>query len=148
MTRRALLVGLVLSIASPVFAQGRRRGPRISKAEVERIIRRLENNTDAFERAVNRQLDRSVIDGTSREDRISDRIDDLEDATDRLRSRFDRSDDWSETRSDVEGVLRVARTIDGLFVRIRGYSPVRYSWATVRSDINTLAGVYRLRGLR
>jgi hypothetical protein len=148
MTRRALLVGLVVLMASPAFAQGRGRGPRVNKSEVERIIKRLENNTDAFERAVNRQLDRSVLDGTSREDRINDRVDDLEDATDRLRGRFHQSDNWIETRGDVENVVRAADVINGLFDRVRGYSPVRSSWAMVRADVNALARVYRVRSLR
>ncbi len=148
MTRIAAVVALVALIASPAFAQGRARGRSVDKREVERIIKRLENNTDAFKKAVERQLDRSVLDGTNREDRINDRVDDLENATDRLRSRFDRSDDWAETRSDVEGVIREADRINGLFDRVRGYSPVRWSWATVKRDINGLAAVYRVRPIR
>jgi hypothetical protein len=148
MTRLALIAALITLIASPSMAQVRARGQRIDKRQVERIIKRLENNTDAFKKAVDRQLDRSVLDGTSREDRINDRVNDLENATDRLRSRFDRSDEWMETRGDVEGVLREARLINGLFGRVRGYSPVRSSWAHVRGDINALASAYRLPGLR
>lgn len=148
MTRVLLLVALSALVASPALAQSQARGRNINKGDVERIIKRLENNTDRFEKAVDRQLDRSVLDGTRSEDRINDRVDDLEDATDRLRSRFDRSDDWMETRSDVEGVVRAADVINGLFDRVRAYSPVRSSWAMVRADVNTLAGVYRVRPLR
>lgn len=149
MTRRALFGALVASVAaSPAFAQGWARRRNISKRDVERIIQRLENNTDRFKKAVDRQLDHSVLDGTRQEDRINDRVDDLENATDRLRSRFDRTDNWLETRPDVENVVRVADRINGLFDRVRGYSPVRSSWAMVHSDINALAGVYRIRPLR
>lgn len=148
MTRVALLVALIALVASPALAQGRARARNINKPNVERIIKRLENNTDRFKKAVERQLDRSVLDGTRREDRINDRVDDLEDATDRLRSRFDRSDNWAETRGDVENVVRAADAVNGLFDRVRGYSPVRSSWAMVRSDVNTLAAVYNVRRLR
>jgi len=148
MTRLALIVALIALFVSPALAQDRARGRNINKREVERIIKRLENNTDAFKKAVDRQLDRSVLDGTSREDRINDRVDDLEDATDRLRGRFDQSDNWIETRGDVENVVRAADVINGLFDRVRGYSPVRSSWAMVRADVNALARVYRVRSLR
>lgn len=152
MTRIVLFAALVAMIATPSFAQfgarGRARGRALNAAEVERTIKRLENNTDAFQKAVDRQLDRSVLDGTKREDRINDRVKDLEKATDRLRDRFDRSDDPGETRADVQEVVRAARVVDGLFGRVRGYAPVRSNWAYIRSDINTLARLYRVPGLR
>jgi chromosome segregation ATPase len=143
-----LLVAMVTLIGSPALAQGRARGRQYNKRDVERIIKRLEKNTDTFKKAVDRQLDRSILDGTKREDRINDRVSDLEKATDRLRNRFDRSDNWIETRSDVEEVVREARNIHGLFDRVRAYSRVRSSWAAVRADINTLAAVYDIRPLR
>jgi hypothetical protein len=153
MRRLALFVVLIAFVASPVLAQqgsiqGRARGSQISKRDVERIIDRLEKNTDAFKKAVDRQLDRSVLDGTNREDRINDRVSDLENAADRLRSRFDRSDDWRETRADVEAVVREADRINGLFDRVRAYSRVRSSWPAVRVDVNTLARAYNVRPLR
>jgi hypothetical protein len=148
MTRVAWLVMLAALVTAPAYAQGRPRGRDINKRDVERIIKRLERNTDIFKKAVDRQLDRSVLNGTRREDRINDRVSDLEKATDRLRDRFDRTDRWRETRADVEDVVREARNIQGLFDRIRAYSPVRSSWIAVRSDINTLASFYDIRPLR
>lgn len=152
MKRVALLVALVALIASPALAQGRARGRAVNrgldKRQVERIIKRLEDNTDAFKKAVERQLDHSALNNTRREDRINDRVDDLENATDRLRSRFDRSDNWIETRSDVENVIREARNISGLFGRVRAYSRVSANWAAVRNDINALAGAYNLPSIR
>ena len=148
MRHLAFLVALVALISSPAFSQSRPRGRQYNKVEIERIIKRLEQNTDAFKKAVERQLDHSVLDGTRQEDRINDRVSDLERATDRLRNRFDRSDDWSDTRADVENVILEARNIHGLFGRVRAYSRVSSNWAAVRSDINTLAALYRLRGVR
>jgi len=148
MRRLAFLIALVVLISSPAFGQSRPRGRQYNKGEIERIIKRLEQNTDAFKKAVDRQLDHSVLDGTRQEDRINDRVSDLERATDRLRNRFDRSDDWSDTRADVENVILEARNIHGLFGRVRAYSRVSSNWAAVRSDINTLAALYRLRGVR
>jgi chromosome segregation ATPase len=148
MQHLALVVALVAVVSSPAFGQGRTRGRQFNKAEIERIIKRLERNTDAFKKAVDRQLDHSVLDGTRREDRINDRVSDLERATDRLRDKFDRSDDWSETRDDVEAVVQEARNINGLFGRVRAYSRVSANWAALRNDINTLAGLYKVRPVR
>jgi hypothetical protein len=154
MTRIALVVTLVALMASPALAQRRGRDrdrggePRFNKGEIERIIKRLERNTDAFKKAVDRQLDHSALNGSRREDRINDRVSDLEKATDRLKDRFDRSDSFGETRSDVENVVREAGNINDLFDRVREYSRVRSSWSAVRSDINALAGVYRVRSIR
>jgi hypothetical protein len=145
MMRAVWALALFAVVVSPALGQERDRGRRYGKRDVERIIKRLEKNTDAFKKAVDRQLDRSVLDGTGPEDRINDRVGDLEDATDRLRRRFDRSDDWRETRSDVEDVVREARRINGLFDRIRGYGPVSSSWRAVRTDINSLAEAYDVR---
>jgi hypothetical protein len=144
----AVVVAFVALVSSPAFAQGRARGRHFNKAEVERIIKRLERNTDAFKKAVDRQLDHSVLNGTRREDRINDRVSDLERATDRLRDKFDRSDDWSDTRADVEAVVREARNVNDLFGRVRAYSRVSANWGTVRSDINTLASLYNVRPVR
>jgi hypothetical protein len=148
MMRLAMLVAVVALVASPVFAQGRSRGKIVSKRDVERIIDRLEKSTDAFKKAVDRELDRSIIDGTRQEDRINDRVSDLENAADRLRSRFDRSDNWRETRDDVERVVDAANAITGLFERVSAYSPVRARWLVVRTDVNTLAAAYDLRPVR
>ena len=147
MKRLACLVALVFLVSSPAFTQGRAR-PRQDRGEVERIIKRLEKNTDAFKKTVDRQLDRSVLNGTRREDRINDRVSDLERATDRLRNKFDRSDDWRETRADVENVVREARSVNDLFGRVRAYSKVSANWSAVRSDIDALAARYNVRPLR
>jgi hypothetical protein len=144
----AWLVALATLFVSPSLAQDRQRGRPYNKKEIERIIKRLEKNTDIFKKAVDRQLDRSVLDGTKREDRINDRVSDLEKATDRLRNRFDRSDSWNETRSDVENVITEARNLNGLFDRVRAYSRVTSSWIAVKTDINTLAALYELRPVR
>ena len=148
MTRLALILALVALVAVPSFAQDRARGRRYRKADIEQTIKRLEENTDRFKKTVDRELDRSVLNGTRAEDRINDRVSDFEKATDRLRDRFDRSDDWMDTRRDVENVLSEGRRIEGLFDRVRAYSRVRSQWNAVKHDANTLARYYELPPLR
>lgn len=149
MTRRTLALTLaailVAVVAIPALGQGTARGRYYTKADVEKVIKRLENHTDEFRKAVDRDLDRSVFNGKSREDRLNDQVEDLEKATDRLRDKFDRSDRWEDTKDNVQDVLREARDINDLFNRWPAYSKVKTYWVAVKTDANTLAGIYNLR---
>lgn len=142
----ALTAGLV--VATPVFGQGTARGRYYTKADVDRVIKRLESHTDDFKKAVDRDLDKSVLDGTKREDRMNDQIQDLDDMTDRLRDKFDKSDRWEETKDNVQDVLREARDINDLYNRTPAYSKVKRYWVAVKTDSNTLADIYNLRKIQ
>ena len=148
----ARLVSFVLTasfiVVAPAFAQGTARGRYYTKSDVDRVIKRLENNTDAFKKAVDRDLDKSVLDGSKREDRMNDQIQDLDDATDRLRDKFDKSDRWEETKDNVQDVLREARDINDLYNRTPAYSKVKQYWMAVKTDANTLAGIYNLKKIQ
>ena len=50
---------------------------------------------------------------------MNDQIQDLDDATDRLRDKFDKSDRWEDTRDNVQDVLRESRDINDLYNRTR-----------------------------
>lgn len=133
----------------PARAQGEARGRMYTKAEVERVIRRVEERSDSFRETVDRALDRGSLDGTRREDRINEQVRELENAIDRLRSEFDRTDTWQQTRSQVQKVLNEADEVGAIVNNSRGNNRnVRAQWALVRRDLNTLADVYGLRGVR
>lgn len=128
-------------------AQGTHRGNFYTKADVERIIRRVEERSDAFRRVVDRSLDRSALNGTNREDNINEQIQQLENAIDTLRRDFDRAQTWEETRSQVQRVLNEADEVNAIVRRGRWRrgGVVKAEWALVRADLNRLAGVYNLR---
>src|SRR5262245_8991336 len=102
----AAVLSLTAATSETAQAQGRYRGERYTKGDVERIIRRVETRSDAFRKRVDRSLDRGVLDGTRAEDRINEQVKDLEKALDELRNEFDRAQTWRETRRQVERVLR------------------------------------------
>src|SRR5215470_9778297 len=89
----AVLGLFTLSVVS-ANAQGRYRGKFYSKADVDRIIKRVETRSDEFKSLVDRYLDRSRLDDTKKEDRINEQVGELEKALDNLRSDFDRTDQW------------------------------------------------------
>ena len=143
-----IFLGLLIGMSSTSWAQGRARGRFYNKTEVSRIIKRLEDNTDRFKGYIDRELDKTRLDKTPAEDRIWDRVRALESATDRLRSRFDRTDTWRETRNEVLDVVQEGKRIEQLFERYQIYRRVFARWAEVRRDINTLAGVYEIPPIR
>ncbi len=120
---------------------------QVTKADVERIIKRVEERSDDFRKVIDSSLDRSAIDGTNREDNINQQVKELENAIDKLRSDFDRADTWAETRSQVQRVMNEADEVNAIVRRGRWKrgGPVKASWAQVRADLNRLAGVYNLR---
>lgn len=128
-------------------AQGNYKGQHYTKADVERIIKRVEERSDAFREVVDRTLDRSALNGTNREDNINQQIKELENAIDKLRHDFDRAQTWEETRSQVQKVMNEADEVNAIVRRGRWRrgGVVKSEWALVRADLNRLAGVYNLR---
>ncbi|MDQ1612887.1 MAG: hypothetical protein QOG00_2818 [Pyrinomonadaceae bacterium] len=141
---------MVASASIPAEAQyGRRaRSTGYSKAQVEQIIRRLENQSDRFVRSFDRSLDNSRVDGTRREDNLNQRARDFENALDLLRQEFDRTDRYQETRSQVSSVLNIAEDINRAVRNRRLRGNTERLWARVRTEMNTLASVYNLSQLR
>lgn len=139
---------LALMLTAPGLAQGRYRGRVYSKADVDHIIKRVEDRSDAFQKMVDRNLDRSRLNGSKREDNINDQVKDLEKALDDLRREFDRKDSFRETRREVERVMSEADEVNALMKRLRFDASVEREWQLVKADLNKLAGVYELRLLR
>ncbi len=151
---RAILVGLAVcalaALSVPAQAQyGRGYRSRVyTKAEVDRVIRRVENQSDRFVNSFDRSLDNSRLDGTRREDNLNGRARDLENDLDALRREFDRAARYQDTRAQVERALRTAEGINGVVRRRRLGGNTERLWAQVRAELNALAYVYNLRGLR
>lgn len=141
------LLAMVLMVTT-ASAQGRFRGRAYTKSDVDRIIKRCEERSDAFTRMIDRNLDRSRLDGTRREDNINEQVKDLERALDELRREFDRRDTWRETRREVEKVMRESDEINALMKNSRFDRNVEREWQLVKADLNKLAGIYELRQLR
>jgi len=141
---------LMLALAAPALSsyQGRYRGKGYSKADVERIIKRVEERSDEFKKVFDNSLDRSVLDGTKTEDRLNERVKDFESELDELRKEFDRKDSWRETRSNVEEVLRDAEGVNTVMKNRSLPGRVEASWVLLRAELNKLAGIYNLPRLK
>ena len=143
-----LLCGTLAISESITAAQGTGPGGKFyTKADVEQIIKRVEERSDAFRKVIDRSLDRSALNGTNREDNINEQVKELENAIDKLRKDFDRANTWQETREQVQRVLNESDEVNAIMRRGRWRrgGVVKSEWALVRNDLNRLFGIYNLR---
>lgn len=129
------------SWTNPAVRTPSNRAYRVSDNNVQGLLTRLESKTDTFKRTMDRSLDRSRIGDTNAEDRINDFISEFENATDRLKQRFDARESAS---SDVEDVLMRANSIEAFLKRNRLNRTVQTQWDSIKFDLNTLAGYYNV----
>ena len=138
-----LAVVAVLLPAASAFGQREDRR-RYTKYEVERLIRRVEENGNLLKKYVDSDIDKTRLNDTPREDRIWEQVKQLEEATNDLRKHFDRTDRWQETRTQVQAVMREARDVGRILSRYRISERVQYTWKKMRHELNSLATVYDL----
>lgn len=141
---------LLVALSVSVSAQNRRysRNRVNTKAEIDRVIRRVENQSDRFVRSFDSSLDNSRLDGTRREDNLNQRASTLENDLDSLRLEFDRTDRYQDTRSQVSRVLSTAEGINTAVRNRRLGRNTERIWAQLRTELNALANAYNLRQLR
>jgi len=114
---------------------------RISDKEVEKIIRRIEQQSDRFKSSVDSALDKSRFNGTRREDDINSFIKDFYAQTKQLRDHFDKH---HSATSDVQAVLERAARINDFMSRNRLSSKAEDDWATLRTYLDELASTYNV----
>jgi tetrahydromethanopterin S-methyltransferase subunit B len=115
-----------------------------TQQQVEELLERVEERSDAFSNQLNKSLDRSRLNGTLTEDNIAERVRELENATDELRREFDHNDTRGENKPEAEKVLITATTIDRLMKRRNFGGQTESTWAALRNEINILGKLYGL----
>jgi hypothetical protein len=134
---------VVLLVANTADAQTRR-GRAISKQQMEQLLERIEERTDAFSNQLNKSLDRSRLDGGRTEDNIAERASELENATDELRREFDHNDTRGENTPETRKILRAATRVNTIMNRRNFSRQAENSWIRLRTELNALAGIYGL----
>ena len=114
---------------------------RLNDKDVERIIKRIEQQSDRFRSSLDEALDKSRFNGTNREDDINSFIKNYYEQTKRLRDRFDKRHSAS---GDVEAVLDRAARIDDFMRRNRLSSKAQDNWSTLKSNLDELASAYNV----
>ncbi len=139
--RQFTFLALIATFAFVTTAQAQVRAYRVSDRQVRTLLTRIENRTNTFKDQMDRALDNSNIDGTGQEDSINTIISNFENATDRLRNNFSSN---RSTANDVQDVLQRAAFINSYMRSNRLSSNVQNTWSSIRTDLNTLAGYYRV----
>ena len=137
-------VAVFTSDASAQRARREARGRGMTKAQVKAVINRVEDRVDNFVSKYDKALDKSRLDGSSRENWLMSRARDLERATDELSREFDRRDAWIENKDETRRCLNIASDIDRNMRNYRFGSAAEANWARVRVELNTLADIYNL----
>src|SRR5687767_16029546 len=121
-----LFVITCLAVAAPARAQVVGQPYRLSDKEVEKILHRIENQSNNFRRSLDAALDRSRLNDTNREDDINAFIKNFDEQTKRLHDRFD---DHKSVATDVEAVLNSAASIDQFMRRQRLNERAQNDWS-------------------
>lgn len=137
---------VVLILADTVNAQTRRYN-RVSKQQMEQLLERIEERSDAFSNQLNKSLDRSRIDGGRTEDLIAERAADLENATDELRREFDHRDTRGENLAETRKILNAAVAVNQIMNRRNFSRQAETTWVRLRTELNALAKIYGLRAI-
>ena len=138
---------MIAALTDTNYAQRNARRAGYTKQQVEQLLERLEERTDAYSNQLNKSLDRSRLDGSRAEDNIAERASELENATDELRREFDHNDTRGENRPEAEKVLTTATTLDRL-MRSRNFGgQTESTWAALRAELNILAKLYGLQAV-
>jgi len=143
MFRRLLMSSCLCMISAAlvatVMAQVVGQPYRLSDKDVEKIIRRIEQQSDRFRSSLDAALDKSRFNGSNREDDINAFVKDFYKQTKTLRDRFN---SHKSTTSDVQSVLARAARIDGFMRRYPLSSRAQDDWSTLKTNLDELATAY------
>jgi hypothetical protein len=114
---------------------------RVNDKEVERIIRRIEQQSDRFRSSLDSALDKSRFNGSHREDDINSFVKAYYEQTKRLRDHFNHH---NSAGADVQAVLDSAARIDEFMSRNRLSSRAEDDWVTLKHNLDELASVYNV----
>lgn len=135
------MCGLGFGVVVVANARVQQRPFRLSDGQVEQIIRNVERRADSFRRSLDRELDRSRLDGTEREDEANNLVKAFEEATNNLRERFNGE---RSVAADVQNVLERAARIDDFIRANLRYGPVQRDWSLLKRDLSRLANAYNV----
>jgi ribosomal protein S20 len=114
---------------------------RLNDKEVEKILKRIEQQSDRFKSSLDSALDKSRFNGSNREDDINSFVKDFYEQTKRLRNRFD---SHKSTAPDVSAVLERAARIDDFMRRNRLTSRAQDDWSTLKTNLDELSSAYNV----
>ncbi len=151
----SIIAAAVLAFCVPVVANAQRdrypnRYPDYGNRDYRRYdqrylrdsIHRLDRLAKDFEKAIDRDLDRSHENGTRHEDRVNREAKDFRRAVGDLKSRFGNGRDLSRSSNEARRVLSVARDTERATRHHFHNYRVASLWSDIRRELNVLSDVY------
>lgn len=134
-------LAVIFSTALSVSAQVR--AYRVTDNQVKTVITRIETRTDTFRRQTDRIFDNNRNRNNRAEliEQLNSYVSDFENSTDNLSNNFTSRRSSTE---DVQEVLNRASYIDSFLRTNRVNTTAQTQWNLIRSDLNILAGYYRI----
>ena len=117
-------------------------------ANISRVVADCQDRTSQFRSSLRAALDRSALNGTSREDQLNVDAERLEHAMNRVREAWNREQDPPKTRHFVSDAIAVGQDINRTMVRRRLDPDVQRQWDAVRGELNRLAEAFELPKIR
>lgn len=108
-------------------------------------VRRVEDASRTFRRALDRDLDRSRYDTTNREDRVNDIAERFATAADDLEDSFDDGRNINSSQDEARLMFDLAAQIDRFVARNQFSRNTETQWNSIRRDLNTIADAYGYR---
>src|SRR5258705_5825843 len=137
----SFVILLFTAFASIVMGQVVGEPYRIDDRQVEKIIHRIEQQSDRFRSSLDAALDKSRFNGSSREDDINAFVKDFYRETKHLHDQFDHH---KSTAPDVESVLERATRLDRFMNRYPLSPRAQNDWATLKANLDELATAYNV----
>jgi ABC-type transporter Mla subunit MlaD len=159
--RRTLSISIfaaaILALCLPVLAAaqggygypdyGRNRNGNYGRYD-ERYLRdsihRLDRLAKDFERDLDRALDRSRVNGTTREDRINAQGHDFRRAVSNLKSAYGNGRDLNRRRDEAQRVLQESQQFNRLGRYGAVDNRVASEWSQIQQELNVIADAYGL----
>src|SRR5258705_4040915 len=137
----SFVILLFTAFASIVMGQVVGEPYRIDDRQVEKIIHRIEQQSDKFRGSLDAAFDTSRFNGSTREDDINAFVKDFYRETKHLHDQFDHH---KSTAPDVQSVLERAKRIDGFMRRYPLSSRAQDDWSTLKTSLDDLAEAYNV----
>lgn len=107
------------------------------------LAKRVEKGVKVFSKRFDKELDKSILEGSDFEQAIDKRADKLADAMDGVASKV-RKDKYNDARERLDRALQLAHDVNEVMIERRFSDRLEREWDGLRADMNVLATHYGL----
>jgi hypothetical protein len=118
---------------------------RYDRGQLRDAVRRVSDRSRSFENTIDRNLDRSRLDGTRREDRINDEARNFRNAASSLRNQLGDARSLNNSADEARRLLDLGSRIDQFISRRHLDNRAEITWSQIRDDLRTIANAYGFR---